>query len=154
MEDNLQTENTMNMNDQIKGYLMTASKWGKFLSIIGFIGVGLLIVMSFIFMLGIFPMPGMSNLNQSPFMHIPFFLGGFLYLGIAVVSFFPVFYLYKFSAEMKEALIHNNEQTLTSGFENLKKMFTFYGIMTIVMLALYALMLLFMVPMMMLISHA
>jgi len=153
MEDNLQPENTMNVNDQIKDYLMTASKWGKFLSIMGFIGLGLMAVMSFVFMLGIFPMPGMSNLNQSPFMHVPFFLFGFLYLGIAVVSFFPVFYLYKFSAEMKEALIQNNEQILTSGFENLKKMFTFYGIMTIVMLSLYALMLLFMVPMMLLMSH-
>ena len=153
MEDNLQTENTMNVNDQIKSYLMTASKWSKFLSIIGFIGVGLMVIMAIIFMMGLFPMQEMKVMNQSPFMRLPFVFVGFIYIVIAAISFFPVFYLYKFSSEMKQALIRNDEQILTSGFENLKKMFTFYGIMTIVMLALYALMLMFMVPMALLMNH-
>jgi hypothetical protein len=153
MEDNLQTENTMNVNDQIKGYLVTASKWGKFLSIVGFIGLGFLVVFAIVCMMGLFPFQGMQNYNQSPFMRLPFVFVGFMYLGIAALSFFPVFYLYKFSQQAKDAVIRNDEETLTNGFENLKKMFTFYGIMTIVMLALYAIMLLFMVPMALLMNH-
>ncbi len=153
MEDNLQTENTMHVNEQIKESLMTATKWSKFLSIIGFIGVGLLLIMSIVLMLGIFPMPGMNEMNQSPIMRIPFVMGSFLYIGLAALYFFPVYYLYKFSTETKEALIRNDEETLTSGMENLKKMFAFYGVMMIVVLSLYALMLLFMVPMMLLINH-
>lgn len=153
MEDNLQTENSMKVNDQIKDSLMTASKWGKFLSIVGFVGVGILFIMSLVMMFGVFPMSRMNGMSQSPFMNIPFVLGGFLYVGIAVLYFFPVYFLYKFSTETKEALIRNDEETLTSGIENLKKMFAFYGAMMIVVLSLYALMLLFMVPMMLLLNH-
>jgi hypothetical protein len=132
---------------------MTASKWGKFLSIVGFIGLGLLIIFAVIFMMGFFPMKEMNGMNQSPFMRLPFVFVGFIYIGIAAITFFPVFYLYKFSTEMKQALIRSDEHILTSSFENLQKMFTFYGIMTIVMLALDALMMLFMVPMMLLLPH-
>jgi hypothetical protein len=51
---------------------------------------------------------------------------------------------------MKQAVESQDEGLYTTGFENLKSLFKFMGIFTIVMLSLYALALLIAVPMAML----
>ncbi len=72
-------------------------------------------------------------------MPTPFPLGifGFLYLIIAAVYFFPVFYLYKFATKAYEAVIGYNSNTLEVAVLNLKSYFKFIGILIIVMLSLY-----------------
>ncbi len=67
----------------------------------------------------------------------PFGLFGFLYIILAVIYFFPVYYLYKFSKDIGSALLYNNEEHLTSSFRFLKKHFKFIGIMIICMIAFY-----------------
>jgi hypothetical protein len=70
-----------------------------------------------------------------------------VYLALAGVYWFPVTYLYRFSAQMKQAVKSRDESLYTSGFANLKSLFKFFGIFTIVMLALYGLILVIAVPM-------
>ncbi len=142
MENNLQNENEnqLTINKEISYYLLETTKWAKFLAIIGYIGIGLLIA------LALFVMFGLSQLSQYTSMPFPMGFIGVLYIIIAVIHYFPVNYLYKFSVQTRKALDLNDSIPLTSGFKNLKSMFRFIGIFTIVVLSIYILALLIMIP--------
>ncbi len=129
-------------NREIHAYLLETAKWGNFLAIIGYILMGLLALLS------LFMMFGMSQLIANQV--FPIWIMGVVYLAMAGVYWFPVTYLYRFSAQMKQAVLSRNEGLYTSGFANLKSLFKFFGIFTIVILALYALAIVVAIPMAML----
>lgn len=124
------------ITSEIKGFLLETVKWGKFLAITGYIGIGLMLIFS---LLLIFGMGMFGNLypNETGIM-----IGG-LYFIFCLGYLFPIHYLYKFSTEVKEGLQSTNQPTILSGFENLKSLFKFMGIMTAVLLSLYAVIFLF-----------
>jgi hypothetical protein len=61
-----------------------------------------------------------------------------LYLAIAVLYFFPCLFLFHFSLRLKAALRDNDQVRLTSSLKSQKTLFKYVGIMTIVVLSLYA----------------
>lgn len=131
-------EPTFVLSHSAKIFLKETAKWSNFLAIIGFIGIGLMVLASF-FIGSIFSM--IPNYNQEiPFP--TFFLSG-VYLIIALIYFFPVYYLYQFSSKLKKAFAHGDNATLESSFEYLKSHYKFVGIFTIVMIGFYVLMLIF-----------
>ena len=64
---------------------------------------------------------------------------GFIYLGMAVIYFFPIYYLYLFAQKIKKAVNSTSQSDLEGGFENLKSCFKFLGIFTIVIISVYIL---------------
>jgi hypothetical protein len=143
MENNENTqpvENLFTINSEIKGYLLETSKWGKFLAIIGYVGMGLLLLLGLAFIVGFSIFSSVSNVG------FPMRIMGFIYILISVVYYFPVNYLYKFSIQFKQGFNSINQQTITSGFENLKSLFKFMGIFTIVVLSIYVLIIIVAVP--------
>lgn len=125
----------LKLTDQSIGFLREAKTWTFFLAILGFIGVAMM-VLAGIFM-GIFftvidvfkDVPNLPN--------FPFGLFGFFYIILAVVYYFPVYYLYKFSKDLGSALLYQDEERLTSSFMYLKKHFKYIGIMIICLIAFY-----------------
>jgi len=118
-----------------KRFLKETAKWSFFLSIIGFILIFLLIVIA-IFASSIF---GMLAVAQPG---IPDSIGLIMtvtYLVLALIYFFPVYYLLQFANKMKKALSTKNEETLTNAFEMLKSHYKFIGVFTIITISLYAL---------------
>ena len=146
LENNLPVENSMMNNMEIKSYLMETAKWGKFLAIVGYVVMGLLVLLAIVMM---FAMSVVSQFAQSKF---PLWMLGLVYILLAGIYYIPVTYLYKFSVQMQKAIQMQNEGLLTSGFQNLKSLFKFKGIFTIVMLAIYVLAILIAVPMAMLLK--
>ncbi|MGB9745321.1 MAG: hypothetical protein ACPLXM_00125 [Bacteroidales bacterium] len=140
-------ENFMLIDQEIKDYLLESARWGKFIAIVGYIGIGFLIIIGLIFM------AGFSFASRFSGARFPMVIAGFVYILLAIVYFFPVNYLYAFSDQMKKGFESNNRQTLASGFSNMKSMFKFIGILTIVILSIYALILLFAIPVSLLIRH-
>ena len=121
-----------------KGFLTEIAKWTTFFAILGFIGIGFMVIVALIFMtLG----ASLGSYNSMIPMGGGFFVS-FLYLVLAAFYFFPVNYLYKFSSNMKNALRSNNQQSLTLAFGYLKSHYKFIGILTIVVLSLYLLLIL------------
>ena len=59
------------------------------------------------------------------------------YIILALLYFFPTYYLLLFANKTKQALIEKNPVTLEEGFKNMKKLSKFVGIVTIVILAIY-----------------
>jgi hypothetical protein len=68
--------------------------------------------------------------------------GGFmqivLLLGMVALYFFPCLYLFNFAKKMQLALRNNDQINLNDSLKNLKSNFKYVGILTIVMLSLYA----------------
>jgi len=127
----LEMETKMTISSEGSSYLKTTAKWATFIAILGFIGTGIMVLVAF-FMMIISPM---SKLNST--FGFPMSLIGVLYLIMAVLYFFPAYYLYNFAGKAKLALEAGNQEVFDDSLKNLKKMFKFIGIMTIVMIAAY-----------------
>jgi hypothetical protein len=140
MESTQNDEVLMSVNHEIKDYLLETSKWGKLLAIVGYIGIGLLILLGFGVLIGF---SVMGKIAQTGF---PMGILGIVYILIAVLYYLPVNYLNKFSNQMKQGLHSNDQQSVTSGFGNLKSLFKFMGIFTIVILSMYAIALIIALP--------
>lgn len=128
----------LTLNDWARQSLATASKWAKFLSIVGFIACGLMLLMA-LFAGAIFStLDNYPETRSNAFIRTVGGVGiGILYAAVAVLYFFPCLYLYRFSEKTRTALFSNNEDILAQSLDNLKKMFKFLGWMTIIMLSLY-----------------
>ena len=63
-----------------------------------------------------------------------------VYLLIAALYFFPVYYMNKFEPTAKAAFTNNDSKILTTSFRYLKSHYKFIGIMALVIFALYLLM--------------
>jgi hypothetical protein len=116
------------------GYLNETGKWGKFIAVVGFCFVGLMVVGG-LFAATIFSTMGSAN----PAMPFPGFLVGGIYAVLGALYFFPFYYLFKFATELKTALVSTNNQLLDSAFENLKSHYKYIGILMIIMLCSYVL---------------
>ena len=135
MEKNAITElEQLTLNGRSKSFIRETAKWAKFLSIVGFVGMGLLLIGSF-FVGNIYkdlPQAQMLPFDMSIFMTVYFIV-------IALIYFFPIYYLYQFSIKMKTALLTKNDDTLSDAFEVLKSHYKFIGVFTIIILSLYVL---------------
>lgn len=139
-DNNVQGEHTFMNSTEIKSYLMETSKWGKFLAITGYVSIGLLGLLAIFMMIGL---SGLSDLTGTQF---PMGAFGFFYIIMGAVYYFPVTYLYQYSVQIKKGLKSNDSATITAGFQNLKSLFKFMAIVTIVILSIYGLMLLVAIP--------
>lgn len=129
------------LNDLGIRFLKEIAKWSYFLSIVGFVFLVLIIVG------GVFFGSLMSEIsNASAYQYDAFNTGVSLwtsiaYVIIAVIYFFPIYYLFNFSKKMKLALKNKNPEVLASAFSNLKSHYKFLGIFTITLLSIYTLVL-------------
>ena len=125
----------MELNDQSKAYLYETARWATILSIIGFIVIALLIMVSF--SVG-------TLLANSPYgdLGISPQVLSITYLIIAGVYFIPIFFLYQFGVKTKYAIDNNETDLLTFGLKKLKSHYKFIGIVMIIMFGLNILFLL------------
>ena len=137
----------LSFNDQIRDYLLETSKWGKFLAIVGYVGMGLLVLM------GLGVAVASSVLSEMAATGLPLAVLGVVYIVIAVLYFFPINYLYKFSVNMRKGLVSTGQDAVNEGFKNLKSLFRFMGIMTVVVLSIYALAIVIAIPVMIFVSR-
>jgi hypothetical protein len=123
-------------------FLAQAAKWGRFLSIVGFVFVGLLAIFSLFAGTILTKMSDLGNVDGTASSGLGPAVGGmitFVYLLVAALWFMPVLYLYRFSTKMQSALRSNDQHFLNDSFKNLKSCFRFMGIVTIIVLGFYAL---------------
>lgn len=124
---------SLHIEGTIKDYFIQSAKWSKFLGIVSFVGTGLIVLGAIaMFFIG-------SKISGIP--GIPFSpaLLGFIYLGMAVLSFFYAKYLYTFGTKMIAAAENNSKELLELAASNLKSWFKLMGIMTIIVLSIYGL---------------
>jgi len=132
----------LQLNETAKDFLKETAKWANFLSILGFVGIGLMLVFA-VFAGSIFSamgstMRGMGGMGGSFGV-----IMAFVYVFIAAIYFFPVYYLNKFAVNAKRAFRDNDSEALTNSFGYLKSHYKFIGILTVAILVLYGLIFVF-----------
>ena len=134
MEQHDLLSNDLLINSISQENLNSAAKWGRFLAIVGFVGIGLMLIVGLVVQT-VMPTISTTYGYSNPFLKYI----AIVYIIIGVVLFFPCLYLLKFSNKMLEAIRTSNQESMDNAFANLKSMFKFYGIVTIVILCFYAL---------------
>jgi hypothetical protein len=131
----------LELNTSAKGFLMEAVKWAYFLSILGYVFIGIILLMA-VFSGAIFAFIG--NLNSE--MHnVGLFGGSFfiaIYLIIAIFYFIPIYYLNRFAANAKVAFKNKDSEALANSFEFLKSHYKYIGIIAIITICFYGLIIL------------
>ncbi len=114
--------------------LNTIRIWTTFLSVLGFILIGIFIIAGIA--TGMF-LKTFSTTRET--LGIPESMVVILLLVAGAISLFPVLFLFRFSKNIRDAVQDKDQQKFDRGIRNLKKYFTFIGILVIIALAAYAL---------------
>jgi hypothetical protein len=135
------------LTENARRYLQEASPWLRFIGVLGFIGCGFTALMGVIF-LTVFPALTRLSGNFDFEARYEFFRGGimnhsrimegaigFLYIIIALISFFPARFVYNFGAKLRAYMMSNSEKDLEAALKNNKSLWKFAGILSIVYLA-------------------
>lgn len=128
------------VDEMAKASLLETVKWSKFIAIVGYVMLGLMVL------LGLFMAIAGSALfgDANPYMDA----GGtgvkammaVMYLLIGLLYFFPTYYLFKYSVLTKQAILYNNQSQFNEALNYQRRMFRFIGILMIVTLCCYVLM--------------
>lgn len=126
----------LEINADTRTYLYEVAKWGRLLAIVGFVGMALMALICVMMMLGLSSaMMGEMGGNGMATMGAGLF--AFVILGAFYI--FPLLFLYRFSTHLKNGLDMNVQTDIDEAFKNLKSLFKFMGVFTLVILAFYAL---------------
>lgn len=144
MENN-QENRKIEIGHESLGYLDTTRKWTMFFSILGFVAIGLMLILSLVAgsFLGSLTR-GMSGMEGMEGMETARAVGGFasimmfvVILIFAVIYFFPLLFLFRFSKHAKNAVANCDASELNLALKNLKSYWKYIGILVIIVLAIY-----------------
>lgn len=117
-------------------WLYETARWTKFLAILGFVFIAFMGMAAVV----IGPVLAFLNTDMGLSATNPKISNGLIaavYAVIAIIYFFPVYYLYQFSQRTITAYKTEDEEKLNASFYFLKKHFKFIGILLIAVLIIY-----------------
>ncbi len=122
--------NEMRITDEARGYLLSTSKWTKFLAITMFVCIG--IVIFSVLLLTI-----LGNAIPSTPQTAMFGPAYWLFISIFyLIYLFPTYYMYQFAVKIQRALASDDTMTMTEAFKFQKMSAKFVGIMLIILFGL------------------
>jgi len=136
------TENIFHLEvDQTaKAYMVETARWAKFLAILTFIMMGILVLASK------FIGDYMALQYSTQGLQMPEWFSTVImvvYILVVCLYFYPVFALLKFSNLIKPAVQAANKEQFNNAFRYLKNMFKYIGILTIIFLSFYGIAIIF-----------
>ncbi|WP_418263004.1 DUF5362 family protein [Flavobacterium faecale] len=139
MEENFKeviSKKNFELSAEAEGFLRETAKWGYFLSILGFVFLGLMLVLA-LFIGTVFSKLNSFGGGMSPMMGSGTGMFSVVYLLIALLYFFPIYYLFQFSSKVKNAFKFNDNEQLNASFEYLKSHYKFMGVLALVIISFY-----------------
>ncbi|TCC99270.1 hypothetical protein FBD94_05945 [Pedobacter hiemivivus] len=140
IEEAAEEQEQLVVTEEIRSYIYETAKWTKFLSIIGFVFAVFMALAAFsataIMENVVATAPGnpMAQLGAT-FLTVYF-------LCISLMMFYPSFLMFKFSNAANTGVLYADQENFTIAMKKLKSLFKFWGVLTIVILAMYVLALL------------
>lgn len=128
----------LQLTNQTQKFLIESARWGKFLSILGFIFIGLMAILSVLVPSFLASIPPYNKMEPSTLKTVQAVMA-VVYFALAVLYFFPCLFLNRFSSRTIKGIKQASQVHFEEGLSNLKSMFKFFGILTIVILSLYVL---------------
>ena len=136
MEQQNQNMFDLQVDQQTFHYFSESAKWAKFLAIVGFVGCAFLAIGALFAGASIGAMIPMMGGEAGTAGAVGGGIVTFVYLVFALIYFFPCLYLYRYASQMQLAIHHNEQTKMHTSIRNLKSFFKFFGILTIIWLAL------------------
>lgn len=134
LDNNLYASNGLTLSTAAKDFLLQTAKWAKFLSIVGFVFSGLMLLFGALFsvIMGKFSgmTMGMGAAYPTTFMTIYFIV-------LALIMIYPTLRLFQFAQQAKIAVNSNDTNAMEQSMRRIRSVFRFYGILTIIIIALY-----------------
>lgn len=115
-----------------KGYLLEIAKWSKFFGILGYIFSALLLLIG----LGLALLGG-SMTNAFAQLGFSGAAIGFFYILIALLYFYPSYKMVQFARLMPMGIHQQQQAIVTAAFGEMKALYRYFGILTIIVLSLY-----------------
>ena len=139
---------SLTIDPDTKAHLSETARWARFLAIVGMVFIALAAVGVLFFSYTLSMMGGNFDNEVGGSYPTSMFPGfgigmAIFYFLLLLIWFFPILYLLRFANRMKTALNGNDQQALNVSFQNLKSCFRFVGIITIIILAFYAIAIIF-----------
>lgn len=131
----------LTINPNTKEHLSEAARWARFLAITGMVMLGIIVLLMLLG--GSFALSSVTALGGMPFGGGTMVFMAIWLLAAAALWFFPLLFTLRFAIKMRAALATDDQQLLNDSFQNLKITFRYLGIVTIIVLALYALVFVF-----------
>lgn len=132
MEENVKK---IELNDIAVNALRVSAKWSLFLAIMGFIGIGFMIIGAIYISSALSAFPD----NASPIVAMKGVIS-VIYIVLAALYFPPVYYLFKYATDMKNAIQDRDSEDIGDALNYLKSHHRYLGISMIVIMSLYILM--------------
>ncbi|HEX2936139.1 MAG TPA: hypothetical protein VHO72_12370, partial [Bacteroidales bacterium] len=131
LDNTVQTSSNIQLDSESINHLNTTQKWTKFIAIVSFVVIGLMILGIFIgIIVALSRSAGSFETGYSIGALIPM-------LAIVAIYFFPIYYLYMFSKHMKLGIQMLNSSEVNLAFKYLKLHYRFMGILIIVVISIY-----------------
>lgn len=130
--ESVQEDRKIEIGSEILNNLNSTRKWTTFLSVLGFIFLGLLIVAGLTTSLFL-----TTFKTQEANLGIPESAMIIIFVVVGAIYFFPVFFLFRFSRKTRDAILHLDSKKLLKGLNNLRLYFMYIGVMVIVVLSIY-----------------
>jgi hypothetical protein len=125
----------LEVDDFGKATLLEMTRWTRFLAILGYVFIGLMVL----FGIGMVMMAGtLSQFSNNPMAGMGAVGIIILVLFMIAIYFYPIYSLMKYSTTMKLALHTNSKERFNDAIVYLKNMFKYIGILMIIILCLYA----------------
>ena len=119
------------VSESALGYLNATRPWVKFLAIVGFVFIGLMILVGLVMTLA---MSAASKEAGGLGAFGPIF--GILYIGLAVIYLMPCLFMYRY-AKAIAAIPSAGQSALEDALKNQKSFWKFMGVLMAIMLCLY-----------------
>jgi len=143
VEESGQEQEQLVVTEEIRSYIYETAKWTKFLSIVGLIFAVFMALAAFsanaIIETIVATTPGNPLAQMGPAFIMVYFLA------ISLILFYPSFLLFKYSNAANTAVLYADQENFTIAMKKMKSVFKFWGIMTMIVLAIYVLSFLLMI---------
>jgi len=129
----------LTITEDVRSYIYESAKWTKFLSVLGFVFTGLMVMLSLSVGAIMSSMNNLVGAQNNPYAALGSGFLTVLLLISAAIYFYPSFILFKFSTAAKQAVLYGDQESLSIAMGKMKSFFKFWGILLIVLLGFYAL---------------
>src|SRR5688500_18895143 len=114
---------SLSIDPVTKAHLSETTRWAKFLAIVGFIFLGLILIAGLVMVATMSTLTAGIEQDTQGFGTMAQYgvgLMAFFYIIMVLIMFFPLLFMLRFANKMRAALDRNDQQQFNVSFQNLK----------------------------------
>lgn len=135
----IQSELKLVVSEEMRSYIYEIAKWASFLAIVGFVFTGIMVISAFTVGAAINSNPQMLAMATT-IGSAASIIFTIMFLLVAFAIFYPSLLMFKYAAKAKLGVLYGEQASLDEALGKLKSLFKYWGVITIIYIALYILM--------------